>query len=390
MNIDHAQRHTHGNMHITHIASGDLWAGAEVQLYTLCKTLNNMPEIKVSVILLNHGTLADKLLAQNICVEILDETKLSSARIFTGLIKTLKQLKPNVVHTHRNKENILGSITAKIAGNMPSLRTVHGAPEHRPSIKKPQQYLLYWLDWLTARYLQAKIIAVSEDLKTQLTKSYPENKIEVIENGVDIEALACHVKKQVPDMPGNKKSYKVGLVGRLVPVKRVDVFIKTAEYIKTHHPELSIQFHIYGDGPLLNELKQLCNELAVNDIVQFEGHCDDIHAQIASLDALLITSDHEGLPMTLLEAMALGTPVIAHSVGGITNVCQKGTSCWLVKQNTPELLSQKLNDCLSNKEQRRIITNMAIQQINQKYSSKNNAKSYTALYSNTIKGKQND
>ena len=374
-------------LHVVHIASGDLWAGAEVQLYTLCKTLHKMPEIKVSVILLNHGALEGKLHEQNIHVKVLDEIKLSSARIFIELIKALKQSKPDIVHTHRNKENILGSFAAKIAGNIPSLRTVHGASEHRPSIKKPHKYLLYLLDWLTARYLQSTIIAVSEELKTQLTKSYPENKIEVIENGVDIEALACYVKKQAPDTPCNKKPYKVGLVGRLVPVKRVDVFIKTAKHIKIHHPELSIRFHIYGDGPLLNELKQLCNELAVNDIVQFEGHCDDIHIQIASLDALLITSDHEGLPMTLLEAMTLGTPVIAHAVGGITNACQKGTSCWLVKQNTPELLSQKLNDCLSSKEQRRIITNMAIQQINQKYATKNNAKSYTALYSNTIKEK---
>jgi len=338
-----------------------------------------MPSVKVSVILLNHGTLADKLLAQNICVEILDETKLSSARIFTGLIKTLKQLKPNIVHTHRNKENILGSIAAKIAGNIPSLRTVHGAPEHPPSLKRPQQYLLYWLDWLTARYLQAKIIAVSDDLKTQLTKSYPENKIEVIENGVDIEALACYVKKQAPNTPSNKKSYKVGLVGRLVPVKRVDIFIKTAKHIKIHHPELSIRFHIYGDGPLLNELQQLCNELAVSNIVQFEGHCNDIHAQIASLDALLITSDHEGLPMTLLEAMAIGTPVIAHSVGGITKACESGKCCELVDNNSADTLSHMLADYLTKP----IATSkvkLAQAQIELFYSAKVNADSLLSRY----------
>ncbi|VAW89721.1 hypothetical protein MNBD_GAMMA17-2069, partial [hydrothermal vent metagenome] len=98
-----------------------------------------MPDITVSVILLNHGTLEDKLREQNICVEVLDETELSSIRIFTSLIKALKRLKPNIIHTHRNKENILGSIAAKIAGNMPSLRTAHGAPEHRPIIKKPHK-----------------------------------------------------------------------------------------------------------------------------------------------------------------------------------------------------------------------------------------------------------
>lgn len=370
-------------MHVVHIASGDLWAGAEVQLHTLCKTLNKMPDISVSVILLNHGTLENKLREQNICVEVLDETELNSARIFIRLIKALKRLKPDIVHTHRNKENILGSIAAKIAGNIPSLRTVHGAPEHRPSIKKPHQYLLYLLDWLTARYLQSKIIAVSEDLKTQLTKSYPENKIEVIENGVDFEALACHIKKQAPNSLSNKKSYKIGLVGRLTPVKRVDIFIETAKYIKTRHPELSIQFHIYGDGPLFNELKQLCNALAVNDIVQFEGHCDDIHAQIASLDALLITSDHEGLPMTLLEAMALGVPVVAHSVGGITKACQNGECCWLVDDNSADTVSHMITDCLTE-QALTTKTESAQTRIRLFYSTKVNAKSLLSKYKTLI------
>ncbi len=378
MSVNHPQLSTNSNMHITHIASGDLWAGAEVQLYTLCKTLNKMPGIKVSVILLNHGTLEGKLREQNIHVEVLDEAKLSSARIFLEFIKILKRSKPDIVHTHRNKENILGSIAARIAGNIPSLRTAHGAPEHRPNIKKPHKYLFYLLDWLTARYLQSKIIAVSEDLKTRLTKSYPENKIEVIENGVDIEALAYHIKGQAPDT-SNNKSYKIGLVGRLVPVKRVDIFIKTAEYIKTHRPEFSIRFHIYGDGPLLNELKQLCNELAVNDIVQFEGHCDDIHAQIASLDALLITSDHEGLPMTLLEAMALGTPVIAHSVGGITKACQNGECCWLINDNSADTLSHMLVDYLTRPTSTTRIK-LAQSRIALFYSAKANAESLISEY----------
>jgi len=334
--------------------------------------------------LLNHGTLEDELREQNIYVEVLDETQLSSARIFVNLIKALKRSKPNIVHTHRSKENILGSLAAKIAGNITSLRTAHGAPEHRPSLSRPHKYVFFLLDWLTGRFIQKKIIAVSEDLKVILAKSYPPNQLEVIENGVDIDALAPYKKPQPLKNHHKKNHYKIGLVGRLVPVKRVDLFIRTAKHMQDHHPKLSIHFHIYGDGPLHNELTQLAHSLGVNHIIKLEGHCDDIHSQIASLDALLITSDHEGLPMTLLEAMALGTPVIAYAVGGITNVCQKGAYCWLVNQNTPELLSQKLYDCLSSEKQRQTIANMAVQQINQKYSTKNNANSYKAIYSKTL------
>ena len=371
-----------GNMHITHIASGDLWAGAEVQLYTLCKTLNNMPNIKVSVILLNHGTLEDKLREQNICVEVLDETQLSSARIFVDLIKALKRSKPNIVHTHRSKENILGSLAAKIAGNITSLRTAHGAPEHRPGLNKPHKLFTHLLDWLTARFIQKKVIAVSEDLEEILAKNLPENKLATIENGVDIDALVAY--KRPLTQTNQQSSFKIGLVGRLVPIKRVDLYIRTARHMQDHHPELSIYFHIYGEGPLQDELSQLSYSLGVNNIVRFEGHCNDVHKKIASLDALVITSDHEGLPMTLLETMAIGTPIVAHDIGGIAPPCQHGECCWLYKKNSVEEISKKLYECISSPELTHERSQIALNQAAKKYSAETNTTSYIALYNNLI------
>lgn len=282
-------------LNITHIASGDLWAGAEVQLYTLCKELNLIEDISINVILLNHGTLEQKLGECGIPVEVLDETKLSGLRIGWRLFKRLWLHKPDIIHTHRLKENILGSLTSWLAG-IQSLRTVHGAPEHHPSWLRPHKRLLYLVDWLTGRYLQTNIVAVSEELKCLLTNKYQRDKLKVIENGVDIESLAPYQKQPPAEDNHPQGPYKVGLVGRLVPVKRADLFIQTAKYLSVHHPELPFQFHIYGDGPLRTELEQLAKTLEVENIMHFEGHCTHIHPQIASLDALLIPSDHEGFP----------------------------------------------------------------------------------------------
>jgi len=365
-------------IHVTHIASGDLWAGAEVQLYTLCKSLNKMENITVSVILLNHGMLEDKLREQNIPVEVLDESSANSLQIFLGLIKSLKKLSPDIVHTHRIKENILGSLAAKLAGNIPSLRTAHGAPEHKPSPLKPYKYLMHILDWITARFLQLEICAVSDDLKALLEKTYPPKKIQVIENGVDIEELTPYTTQQPPKEYNKSNAFKIGLIGRLVPVKRVDLFIKTAKYIHDNYPELSVHFHIYGDGPLDDELKQLADSLEVSDIIKFEGHCDDIHKQMASLNALLITSDHEGLPMTLLEAMALGVPVIAHSVGGITKACQDGKCCRLTEQTTEQFahsLIEQLAECESASR-----VKLAQTRVKLFYSANANAESFLLRY----------
>ena len=70
---------------------------------------------------------------------------------------------------------------------------------------------------------------------------------------------------------------------------------------------MKYSFHIFGDGPLRDNLEILSQRLGTRNIVHFEGHCDDILARLQEVDAIIITSDHEGLPMILLEAMALGS-----------------------------------------------------------------------------------
>ena len=149
-----------------HIASGDLWAGAEVQMYTLVTSLLALGT-SITVILLNHGTLEYRLRNAGIDVVVLDETKLSGFRILLELIRVIRQKRPNVIHTHRHKENILGSISALVTGNIPSLRTVHGVRK-QPHFRDIPQRIINLLNRLTGCFLQKRIIAVSEDLASIL------------------------------------------------------------------------------------------------------------------------------------------------------------------------------------------------------------------------------
>ena len=115
-----------------------------------------------------------------------------------------------------------------------------------------------------------------------------------------------------------------------------------------NHPELSISYHIYGDGPLREQLEILCKELGISHLVHFEGQCHEIATELASLDALMMTSDHEGTPMVLLEALALGVPVIAHSTGGIAEVLDHGTCGSLVEDHSPSGYASKLVHIIIN------------------------------------------
>lgn len=167
-------------MKVLHIASGDLWAGAEVQLFTLTKALKNNSDTTVDIILLNHGILERKLISNGIKVIIVDESKLNGLIILWKIIRIIHQMQPDVIHTHRIKENVLGSLAALLNGNIPNLRTTHGAPEHAPSWKQPTKRLFHWLNIICGRYLQHAIIAVSDDLADQLNKEYPAKNIHVI------------------------------------------------------------------------------------------------------------------------------------------------------------------------------------------------------------------
>ncbi len=366
-------------LHVLHIASGDLWAGAEVMLYTLARTLHKELNTQVSVVILNHGILEQKLRDCGIAVTILDESQLNSFQILRQLYRIIVELKPNVIHTHRSKENILGSIAAWYKHRIPSLRTVHGAPEHRPPLHKPAKHLIPFLDWLTGRYLQQAIVAVAPDLAEKLARSFLKTKIKVIENGIDIESI---IQRASPanSKDNNKNSCRIGIAGRLTDVKRVDLFIESAAYLKQQQPTLNIDFHIYGDGPLYSALQAQIESLQANDYIHLNGHCENVVQQLQTLDALLMTSDHEGLPMILLEAMCLQTPIIAHAVGGIPHLLDQGKCGTLVHSHTPQAFAEAISNLINQPEQHQQLAHQAFKRLKQNYSAKHAAAAYLCAY----------
>jgi glycosyltransferase involved in cell wall biosynthesis len=367
------------NIHVLHIASGDLWAGAEVQLFTLVKALDKHPDIIVDVILLNHGPLEEKLKEHGMNVTVFDETQLNGLQILLQIIHIIKINRPDVIHTHRNKENILGSIAALVNGRKPSLRTVHGAAEHKPMWHQLIKSTVFFSDWFCARFLQRKMIAVSQDLSDILQKSFPAEKIAVIENGIDIEELT-NLTQSPPTDTSASANFKVCLAGRLVPIKRVDIFIMTAQHLKNTHPDLAISFHIYGDGPLLDELMQLNKNAQTEDIIYFEGHNENLPTELQKMDALLMTSDHEGMPMILLEAMVLKTPIIAHAVGGIPSLLNYGKCGILVSENSAASFAKAICQLVDDQKITNTIIENALVRVKQYYSSDRNANAYCRQY----------
>ena len=377
-------------LRVVHVVSGDLWGGAEAQVHTLCKYLKRDNGLTVNVIILNEGELRSRLENEGVKTYLLDEKKISAVQICVGMRRLFLQLRPDVIHTHRQKENILACIANQLSVRAPSVRTQHGAPEFDYSWRQPHKKVQAALDHFCGRYLQRKVIAVSDELAGKLNDLFPKDHIVTIENGVDIELYDS--QHTLASFKLNKPNVRhVGIVGRLVPVKRVDIFIATAALLKSAGQskeledgtgEQNFAFHVIGDGPLRSELEAYAQTLGLGDELTFHGHCNDVASYIYSLDALLMCSDHEGLPMTLLEAMTLQTPVVGHNVGAMKKNFAERVGGVLAEMHTAESYAKTVGELLAHPAPD--IMKKGLESVKGAYSARLNADKISLLYSQLV------
>jgi glycosyltransferase involved in cell wall biosynthesis len=270
---------------------------------------------------MNEGTLAEKLRSIGIDVFLMDERETGVLGIFSRVRCVLHGWQPDVLHTHREKENVIGCLANRASRNVASVRTVHGDKEHSVPAgwHGVRRHLIDLADRWCGRMLQQRFIAVTRELAEKLTHDFPADKVVVIENGVDLEAVTL-AKGLAAFKAVEPNATHVGIAGRLVQVKRGDLFIEAAALLLRECPERHWRFHIFGDGPTRQALEALSERLQLADKVKFHGERTDIATCIGGLDVLVICSDHEGMPMISLEAAALGVPTVGHAVGGLVDV----------------------------------------------------------------------
>lgn len=145
-----AKRAAAETLRVVHLASGDLWAGAEVQLYNLVLELHVRSDIYLKVVLFNYGVLENRLRGAGVRTTVFDEMTLGGLRLLRLLTSFLRRHRPHVLHTHRMKENVLGTLASLVCAGTHSIRTVHGAPEHNTSVLQLCKNIPVHLDWLCA------------------------------------------------------------------------------------------------------------------------------------------------------------------------------------------------------------------------------------------------
>jgi glycosyltransferase involved in cell wall biosynthesis/protein-tyrosine-phosphatase len=328
-------------LRVCHVMSADLWAGAEVQLATTASYLVKQPDVELTAVLFNDGPLAAELRRLGVPVTILDERRRLAIGILRSLTRVLREHPVDVVHTHRYKDTVLGGIAARAAGVPALIRTVHGRSEALRGWQWTKFQAYAALDRLVLARFADHIIAVSGRIAESLARrGYPPGTVVHIPNGVDLRKIRPsrspdEVRRELGIAPG---SPLVGTVGRLSPVKGQAHFLRAASLVL--RKERGARFVIVGDGPLRRELVAASRQLRIDHACVFVGERTDVYDLVAAMDVFVLPSLDEGIPMALLEAMALGTPVVATAVGGVPDVVTHRASGLLVDPGDEQGLAE--------------------------------------------------
>ena len=329
-------------MRVCHVAMGDLWAGAEVQLLSLMRYLARLPGFECSVILFNEGRLAEELRKLPVSLTVISEQTFSPMGIAYRLAKALRKIRPDVIHTHKYKDSFIGTLVARSLGIPYVVRVVHGLPEPFMGLRNAKMVAYTAADRLMTGWLVDRVVAVSSDIERVLIGLYGSNRVSCIHNGIDLAAVrvttsreALRRKWQIPE-----DAVVIGTVGRLVPVKGHAILLDATRILQASIGNVALV--LVGDGPLRKDLEANAKRLGLEKSVIFAGQQDQSYDFMNMMDVFVLPSLHEGIPMVVLEALALQRPVVATRVGGIPEVIEHGQTGFLAEPSDASSLARLL------------------------------------------------
>lgn len=294
----------------------------------------------------------------------------------------------DLVHCHAAVSGtILARLGAKLAG-IPIITHVH-IPNKFSDVSWVRTVQV-WLDNFTSR-LTERIVAVSEDTRDSLIlQGVAEHKVRVIYNGVQmVEETTSDLSARARGSLGiTGEGPVIGTVARLCPVKGQRDFVIAAKRVRREFP--NARFAVVGSdlefgGGYRHLLENLACELGVDDCVQFMGFRRDAASLMYAFDLFVLPSWIEGLPVTILEAMAVGKPVVATPVGGVPELVVEGETGLLVPPCEPEQLSQAIIYLLRNPEVARGMGTNGRQRVIRHFSQKQMLDQVMGLYEEICK-----
>ena len=282
------------------------------------------------------------------------------------LIRIFKQEKPDVVHTHLTVIKY-AAVAAKLAGVKRSVHTVHNVAEEEAEGRLQQitNTFYFKLGWSVP-------VALSPEVRRTIVSFYGlrEETVPMIYNGVDL--TKCCPK----DHYRLAEPAQLLHIGRFTEQKNHKGLLEAFGEILKTHPDCCL--NLIGDGNLEEETKAYADSLGIQEKVIFHGNQTNVYPFLREADIFLLPSKFEGMPMTIIEAMGTGLPVVASAVGGVPDMMTDGESGMLVSCD-PAAVAHAVCGLLESEDLRQTLGNNAKAR-SQQFSAQYMAQAYTEVY----------
>ena len=367
-----------------HVAVGDLWAGAEVQLKVLLSKLVQKSDFKLYVILFNGGRLGQEIEVLGIPVTVFPETEWGSPKIFIELVRGFKKSNIQIIHTHKYKDTILAAPAAKLCGIPHVVRTVHGLREPFEGLQAFKMNLYEAIERTVHRHCVDSIIGVSSQIEGKYKAEGDVPRVTCIRNGIDLEGKSVQTDRwrTRQDLGIDKKVCLLGTLGRLTSVKGIPYLLKAARTLLRHGANVKVL--IVGDGSIRLDLATQTRDMGISENVVFLGHREDTDELLQALDIFVLPSLSEGIPMALLEAMAASRAIVASRVGGIPEIVDDGSEGFLVQPMDVDGLAASCRRLIESPDVARRMGEQARMRVERDFSATAMADRVTSVYKELV------
>ncbi len=346
--------------------------GAERMLLALATHLGQSYHSTVG--LLRRGWLESHVLASGLDCTHLDGNGHGDLAVLRRLLHVVRSYKINLIHAHEFYMNMVATLVSCMTG-IPAVCTVHGKNYY------PERWRRRTIYRLIARRA-AQLVVVSRELQRFFcdTTGVPRERVGVIHNGIAPSAFSGIPRtRELLDPLGIPREARiVGTIGNLYAVKGQMHLVHAAGLLSQSHPDVHVI--ILGRGGMRDALSSLSVSLGIQDRIHLLGFREDAASYLRLMDVFTLPSLSEGLPLSLLEAMAAEVPVVVTQVGGMPEVVEHGKSGFLVPPGDPETLAHKIRWLLENPERARAMGDAGGQRVRESFSLERMTGQYHEVY----------
>lgn len=340
--------------------------GAETMCENLSCELSRMGHDVIVVSLYDfHSAITDRLEERGVDVRYLGKKRGLDLSVVKKLRTLFRKERPDAIHSHlyAQKYAVLAAI---LAGIKRRVHTVHNVAEKESEGKDQKLNRVFY------RVNHVIPVSLSPEIQRTVSAVYglkPE-RIPVVYNGIDLSK--CRQKQNY----NCGETFHILHIGRFSEQKNHIGLVKAFELFHAEHQNSVLS--LIGDGEKRPEIEEYVKEQGLSDFVRFLGLRSDVYGYLHEADVFTLPSHFEGVPMTLIEAMGTGLPIVATAVGGVSDMLENNKSAWLVPCET-QAIADAFSEAYRDTDKRKKLGKAALAR-SADFSVQKMAQAYTALY----------